>query len=444
VKPDGTATIFASGLWFRSIASGDLAFGFNGDLFALEDGFGRILRFAPGSVPGPKLELATLELDFGEVYLGQSRELPIAVKNTGEAELAVRSITSDNPAFTVVSPVLPFTVAKGAQREVMVRYTPSQAAPQTASLVFESNDPSAVLPTAGLRGAGLSTAGQPVPVPAGLVAWWPGNGAALDVKGTNHGVMMNGVAFDTGMVAQAFRFDGIDDYVSTPLDVSPAVLPTTTWEAWVYPTRPGGRSQILSDDDGGYDRSVLVEGNNFGVFTGHEVWQPVAIDFNQWQHIAVIFSPANVEFYKNGVRYSYGLAPVGQSTQFRLQIGRNPGYGEYFQGRIDEVSVYDRALSPVEIQNIYTAGSGGKEDNGIEPSISLAIRRAGADILISWPASATNYVLQSVYSLAVPISWQLVTDPIATSNSWRVFTVPPSARSQGAVYYRLSGARGSP
>ncbi len=166
---------------------------------------------------------------------------------------------------------------------------------------------------------------------------------------------INGATFASRQYGNGLNFDGIDDYVSTNLDVQPSAMPSTTWEAWVYPTRInyGTRQVILSNDDGSYDRSVIIEysTSNFGVFTGSGVWQPVSVDVNQWQHIAVVYTPSDIEFYKNGVRYSFGSAPIGGISANKLQIGRNPGSGEYLQGQIDEVRIYSRALSQSEIQN---------------------------------------------------------------------------------------------
>jgi hypothetical protein len=56
------------------------------------------------------------------------------------------------------------------------------------------------------------------------------------------------------------------------------------------------------------------------------------IDPNQWQHIAVVFTTNNVEFYKNGVRFSLNAAPVGQATGSKLHIGHSPNFGEHFPG----------------------------------------------------------------------------------------------------------------
>jgi len=60
------------------------------------------------------------------------------------------------------------------------------------------------------------------------------------------------------------------------------------------------------------------------------------------------------------VEYSYGNAPSVQATTNLLFIGKNLGTGSCFHGMIDEVSIYNRALSASEIQSVYYAGSSGK------------------------------------------------------------------------------------
>ncbi len=184
-------------------------------------------------------------------------------------------------------------------------------------------------------------ANQSVVAPSGLTFWAAGEGDARDVSGNgNDGTLVNGTTFDPGKVGQAFKFDGVDDYISTNLDVQPSAMPTTTWEAWIFPTRTSGlRQTIFTDDDGGYDRAVIIEQgtSNFGIFNGTGVWQPTTIDLNQWQHIAVVYTPTNIYFYKNGVEFQYGAAPNGQMSNNRLVIGGNLFSGaaaEFFQGKL--------------------------------------------------------------------------------------------------------------
>lgn len=197
---------------------------------------------------------------------------------------------------------------------------------------------------------------------SGIVSWWPADGSAAALVGTAS--TPNGVAFEPGMVGQAFGFDGTTQYVATDLDAQPSALPETTWEAWVYPTRlnHGARQQVLSLDSGGYGRSVLIEGGSteFAVFTGMGAWRAAQATADEWQHIAVVYAATNIYFYRNGVQSSFGQAAVARTSSHKLAIGRNPGYGEYFEGLIDEVTIYNRALGAEEIQAIFMAGTDGK------------------------------------------------------------------------------------
>jgi hypothetical protein len=275
----------------------------------------------------------------------------------------------------------------------------------------------------------------PVSAPSGLIAWWRAETNALDSASTNKGTLAGGAAFTAGKVGSyAFSFDGSTGYVDTPLDAQPSALPSTTWEAWVYPTRANaGRQEILSTDDGGYDRSVLVQDASFGIFTGAGVWTPAAVIPNRWQHIAAVFTPTNIEFYANGVRSSYGAAPVGQNTARRLRIGASPAFGEYYQGFADEVSIYNRALSASEITAIYNAGVAGKVAGSSLPPLLLGASAQGGVLTLSFPtAIGVTYTVQSEPSLGTP-SWSVVTNVTALNSN--VFLSFPLSAPQ--LFYRV-------
>jgi hypothetical protein len=161
----------------------------------------------------------------------------------------------------------------------------------------------------------------------------------------------------------ALSFSG-SNYVATNLNAQPSAMPTTTWEAWVYPTttNAGTRQTIMTIDDGGWDRGVIIEAStaNFAVFTGTStIWQPATVDLNTWQHIAVVYTSSGVTFYKNGVAYTYSGAYSLSSTANQFNIGRNPGFGEYFRGQIDEVRVWNTARAQSAIQSTMSAPPAG-------------------------------------------------------------------------------------
>src|SRR5262245_25144575 len=77
-----------------------------------------------------------------------------------------------------------------------------------------------------------------VPAPAGIVSWWPGDGDASDLIGSNDGTLTNGAGFAAGMVGQAFSFDATDDVVD--VGGSASVQGARTIEAWVFPSTNTG------------------------------------------------------------------------------------------------------------------------------------------------------------------------------------------------------------
>ena len=82
------------------------------------------------------------------------------------------------------------------------------------------------------------------PTPSGLISWWPGDGFALDVEGTNNGTLEDGASYAPGEVGQAFNFSASDASVALPDNFFP--FPTTgtsnqpfTFEVW-FETSSGG------------------------------------------------------------------------------------------------------------------------------------------------------------------------------------------------------------
>ena len=78
---------------------------------------------------------------------------------------------------------------------------------------------------------------------------------------------------------------------------------------------------------------------------------PSALPLNTWSHLAVTFDGATMRLYVNGVQVqSQAYAGAITTSSGRLRIGGNQVWGEYFKGRVDEVRIYNRALSSTEIQ----------------------------------------------------------------------------------------------
>ena len=215
-----------------------------------------------------------------------------------------------------------------------------------------------------------------------MVSWWPGDGNANDIQGSNNGTLLNGATFAPGMVGQAFSFDGVDDEISiahTPaLNFGPS--DSFTVDAWLKPSTSVLGTQrvalsltyvcspesilLILLTDGRIDFAIRDSDN-----TAVDVTSPGSIVDGQWHHVVGVRDVGSdtVSLYLDGTLvHSLPDATIGTFTRADAQdrIGSIPvacPTNRYFwAGEIDEVEVFNRALSASEIQAIVNAGSAGK------------------------------------------------------------------------------------
>ncbi|MCA9120825.1 MAG: alpha/beta fold hydrolase [Planctomycetales bacterium] len=162
----------------------------------------------------------------------------------------------------------------------------------------------------------------------------------------------------------SLAFDGIDDQVSTPLNIDQGYgSPGVTFEAWVNPSNSGnGRQHVISTDNSGYDWSILRENDQWYVFTGEQSRSTgFAVKEGRWQHLAAVFEPdRGVTFYMDGQESFLPYIDYDFSDG-NVAIGRNPGYPEFFAGAIDEVRVWNGTRTAAEIRANMHEPLGGTE-----------------------------------------------------------------------------------
>jgi len=173
----------------------------------------------------------------------------------------------------------------------------------------------------------------------------------------NNGAIAGAARTASGRYGRALSFDGLDDVVtiagSPSLDLSTGM----TLEAWVRPTALSGwRSVVLKERPGGLAYGLYAHDNAprpaATVFVEDDVSAAgtTAIPLNAWTHVAATYDGADLRLYVNGTlagtQAAAGRLPPSADP---LRIGGNLVWGEHFTGRIDEVRVYNRALSPAEI-----------------------------------------------------------------------------------------------
>lgn len=221
----------------------------------------------------------------------------------------------------------------------------------------------------------------------GLVSWYRGENNAADNQNANNGAGVNGLAFAPGRVGQALSFNGSSELV---VPHSPALnFQQFTFEGWVYPTLLDGAVEfILNKEDQPYTTYHYEWGiagtggtipagtlvfalnglnglpNEFGGFINGGGTVPL----NAWTHVALSFDGATIKSYLNGrvARTLPGLSgnlitstgPLKLGSRSDTLISQLPV--NRFNGLIDELSLYNRALSEQELLAIYNSGTAGK------------------------------------------------------------------------------------
>ena len=131
-----------------------------------------------------------------------------------------------------------------------------------------------------------------------------------------------------------------------------------TIEAWVNPsTSTGWRSVVLKETTGGLAYALYGENNAnrpagyVHIGSDKAVTGNAAVPLNAWTHLALTYDGANIRIFINGVQAGSVAQTGGITTSAgALRIGGNSVWGEYFKGLLDEVRIYNRALSTAEIQ----------------------------------------------------------------------------------------------
>ena len=208
--------------------------------------------------------------------------------------------------------------------------------------------------------------------PARMVSWWPGDGNANDIVDGNDGTL-NGANFTAGKVGQAFSFDGVNDFVDTQATVGLTGAQARSIDVWVNIVADGGGSGAIpvgygvAATDQLFALAITKPGGDLSAarnvfFSGffNDLLGTMPISLNTWHHIAVTYDGTTVAIYVDGVLDVSALKSLGTINSV-LSMGKVISGGwTPFNGLIDEVELFDRALSAAEIRAIFEAGSAGK------------------------------------------------------------------------------------
>jgi subtilisin-like proprotein convertase family protein len=223
-----------------------------------------------------------------------------------------------------------------------------------------------------------------------IVSWWRAQNDATDSVDGNNGTLAGNVTYAAGEVGQAFVFDGDRDQinVSNPANLQ---LQNFTIEGWVKRSSTtiatldgfiGPQAAFFAYGRGGYGFALEPDGRLH--LTRIEISNRISpvplVPDTAWHHIAVTKIGTAVVFFGDGV--AYPVAPYPETFTFttRAAVGsRGDGGGNTFWGMIDEMSIYNRALSSSEIKGIYNGGAAGKYDPAVPAPQNLAKARVAVE-----------------------------------------------------------------
>lgn len=203
-----------------------------------------------------------------------------------------------------------------------------------------------------------TTAADPcLNAPPDLVSWWQAEGNALDSAGLNNGTPTASVSFGQGKVGAGFVFDGAKPgYVSTSVTRMNVGQGDFTVEGWAKTSDTRTYNALVSFDR--YNPGLYIRGNGALQLYPADASPAAGLNDGQFHHFAFVREKGIVTYYKDGT--AIGTAPYNGSINPNIvYIGDDLYGGEHFNGVIDEVAFYSRALSGAEISGIRSA-SGGK------------------------------------------------------------------------------------
>lgn len=198
-----------------------------------------------------------------------------------------------------------------------------------------------------------------------LSAYYPLNSSSADVASANNGVDTS-ISYNTAKVGQGATFNG-----SASKILIPGALPAfgdMTYSAWVKTS--GTIGQIISDNTSGTGwvmRLFLTGGKanfalvNYGVGGTTQLLSQSTINDNAWHHVVGTRSGTLMSLYIDGVLSSTTTVSTVPTSNIPLALGCENYAGtcyEYFGGMLDEVGIWGRSLSSVEVSALYNQGSG--------------------------------------------------------------------------------------
>jgi hypothetical protein len=242
----------------------------------------------------------------------------------------------------------------------------------------------------------------------GLVAYFPFGGNANDASGNgNNGTVSNATLTSDrfGNANSAYSFNGANAYIDVPDSTSLHISSNFTLSAWIYQSaadQSGYRiiDKVLAGTPAGFTFDTWGNGSGGHTLrlqaaapTNPNVLGATAYSLLSWHHVVAVVSGSNGWVYLDGIVNGTGIVGNIPINTLDLYIGRpHPNGVEWFNGKIDDVRIYNRALSATEIGQLYTLGA---------TAPMITVQPQGQAI-----QAGSNVTLTVIAVSALPLSYQ--------------------------------------
>jgi hypothetical protein len=204
----------------------------------------------------------------------------------------------------------------------------------------------------------------------GLVAWYPFNGNANDESGNGNNGINNGATLSIdrfGSINKAFAFNGTSNYIDVSDNNTLDLVSTFTISGWYNTTATSANLYTLvgkSRDNSGGTGYVLAYGipsSTLSLNWGPNIVLniPSTIYSSGWHFMVGTSDGSNIKIYMDSVMIqSMSTSPSLINSTSSLNIGReNSILGRYFLGKLDDIGIWNRALTQTEITKLYSSNT---------------------------------------------------------------------------------------
>jgi hypothetical protein len=191
-----------------------------------------------------------------------------------------------------------------------------------------------------------------------------------DLSGQNNHALLHGATPTKGIAGEALAFDGEGQSADIANNPSLQITGNKTISLWLFPTQFSARRNPFNKAYGGEGTITIEKGGTISYFYGQGGGnaQPYVVvgtreplELDKWNHLVMVrdFTAKKVTLYRNGHKVAEAPTEYPAASASTAPIRLGAGYAGAFAGKIDEVAVFNRALTEKEVLQLYDMGQRG-------------------------------------------------------------------------------------